>query len=89
MNNAANKTPAETKISRVFSALMSGRKFTRFDAERQLSDHCLPSTISIIQKRYGAEVSRKRIMVPGYQGKPTQCCEYWIGLSERQRLLNT
>ena len=86
MDNNIVMPPAETKINRVFLALRTCGSFTRFDAERQLSDHCLPSIISEIQKRYGAEVSRKFVTVPGFQGKPTQCCEYWVTSEEWIRL---
>ena len=44
------------------------------------------SDISEIQKRYGADVSRQFVTVPGYQGNLTSCCEYWIASEERIRL---
>ncbi|NOQ76187.1 MAG: hypothetical protein GQ475_00055 [Methylococcaceae bacterium] len=82
----ANPPPIEeTKIGRVFSALIEGDRLVRFDAERQLHDHCLPSTISAIQQQYSVKVSREYVTVPGYLGKPTRCCEYWIELEERIR----
>lgn len=77
---------SETKIERVFKALMDGRSFNRFDAERQLHDHCLHSTVSEIQKRYRVEVVRKFETVPGYQGQPVRCCRYWITPEERMRI---
>ena len=35
----------QTKIDQVFKALLNGWKGNRFDAERELHDHVLPSTI--------------------------------------------
>jgi len=83
MENSNNNPPIETKISRVFSALMEGLSFNRFEAEHQLHDHCLHSTISDIQKRYGIEVSRVFETVPCLQGMATtRCKRYWIALEE-------
>lgn len=76
----------ETKTGRVLAALMSGRRFNRFEAERELHDHCLHSTISTLEKKHGLTISRKFETVPGYQGNPTNVCRYWIGLDERLRI---
>ena len=68
----------ETKTGRVLAALLSGREITRFDAERELHDHVLNTTVSILSRVHGVTISRKRITVPGYQDIPTPCCLYWI-----------
>lgn len=70
------------KISRVLAAFMRGEQHTRFSAERELHDHCLNSTVSDIQKRYGIRLRRRRITVPGYKGSPTNCCQYWLEQDE-------
>lgn len=76
-----------TKKQRVLSALLSGRKYTRFTAEKQLHDHCLNSTISELQRDEGIVISRVSITVPGFGGKPTRCCEYWIEEDEIERYI--
>lgn len=77
-----------TKISRVFNALLLGRSFNRFEAERELHDHCLHTTVSTIQQQKGIAISRAMETVPGYLGNPTRCCRYWITPAERQRFVN-
>lgn len=67
-----------SKRQRVFEAFVRGEKHTRFSAERDLHDHCLPSTVSDLQRLEGVVISRKLISVPGYRGSPTICCLYWI-----------
>ena len=69
------------KWRRVLAALLTGRSFNRFEAERDLSDHCLHSTVSTIQAK-GVRIARKTEQVPGYQGIPTECCRYWIAEDE-------
>lgn len=74
------------KWKRVLAALLTGRSFTRFQAEKPvheggLSDHCLHSTISEIQGR-GVRVSRKAEKVGGFQGIPTRLMRYWLDLSD-------
>ena len=81
---AFNANPA-TKRTRVLQALIDGRRLHRFMAERALSDHVLPSTISEIQSRYGIRVERRRITVPGYRGLPAHVAEYWLSPDERRR----
>lgn len=75
----------ETKISRVFKALLAGERPHRFTAERALHDHCLHSTISEIQKTYRVTVSREYEVVLGYQGTPTRVKRYWIKPEEIAR----
>lgn len=75
----------KTKKARVFEAFMKGEKHTRFSAEKRLHDHCLNSTVSELQRDYGVFISRKTITVPGYLGKPTQCCLYWLEQEEIEK----
>jgi len=85
MSKLTSLKPA-TKTDRVLSALMTGKSFNRFEAERELHDHCLHSTVSIIERKHGVTISRKRESVPGYIGAPTSVCRYWIEREERQRI---
>lgn len=76
-----NITAIPKKWQRVLSALLDGRTFNRFEAERQLSDHTLHSTVSTIQSK-GVTILREFETVPGYQGIPTHVRRYWIEQSE-------
>ena len=67
-----------SKIARVLHRLCCGAKFTRFDAEKQLNDHVLNTTISDLANDYGMNIAREWVTVPGYQGNPTRCCRYSI-----------
>lgn len=75
--NVSSPRP-NTKIHRVLSALATGRSFNRFEAERELNDHTLNSTVSEITTRYGITIQRREETVPGFQGAPTRCCRYWL-----------
>lgn len=80
--------PTDRKCSkkhRVLEALASGSRFHRFDAERDLHDHCLPSTISAIERDCHITVSRETVCVPGYQGASTYVAEYWLSASEIEK----
>lgn len=77
---------ASTKTGRVLAGLMSGETYNLFEAEIQLSDHSLHSTISRLQNEYGIQISRHRETVAGYESKPTSCCRYWIDFDERMRI---
>jgi len=70
-----------TKIERVLRHLASGQSLNRFDAERELHDHCLHSTVSEIQAR-GIPVFREMEKVRGYQGCPTRVARYRIAAKE-------
>ena len=74
-----DKTPH--KWQRVLSALLTGRSFNRFEAERELADHCLHSTVSTLESK-GVRISRKTESVPGFQGIPTEVTRYWLDLSD-------
>lgn len=66
------------KWKRVLAALVLGRNYNRFEAEKALNDHCLHSTISTLQDK-GITVLREFETVPGFRGIPTQVKRYWIG----------
>lgn len=58
----------DSKQFKVLQALASGKSFNRFEAERELHDHCLHSTVSTIQG-LGIQVYRQRETVPCLGGK--------------------
>src|SRR5690606_15459193 len=66
-----------SKWQRVLVAFLTGRSFNRFEAARELHDHCLHSTASTIQAK-GIRIYRREETIPGYQGIPTRCCRYWL-----------
>lgn len=82
-----NKLKSQTKLDRVLESFMDGRSYNRFEAERLLNDHCLHSTVSSIQKKYGDVVSREWEMVPGYRGSPTRVRRYWIPPENKGKIL--
>ncbi|WP_018169700.1 hypothetical protein [Thioalkalivibrio sp. ALMg9] len=81
---ALNPKPA-TKWRRVLDALADGRRLHRFQAERQLHDHCLHSTVAGITRNTGLHIERRTIEVAGYMGLPTRVREYWLSPEERRR----
>jgi hypothetical protein len=82
--NRNSTTPPPLKWKRVLQAFLEGRSLNRFEAERELHDHCLHSTVSTIQEK-GVTILRRMERVPGYMGIPTDCCRYWIDLGSCQR----
>ena len=66
-----------SKKQRVLKALTE-RSYNRFEAERQLHDHCLHTTVSTLQNKYDIEIEREFESVPGYQGFEARVCRYWI-----------
>lgn len=84
INAQSNGNKPLTKWKRVLAALAQGRTLNRFEAERELSDHCLHSTVSTIQRK-GVLVERRDETVPGYQSIPTRVCRYWLESGEREK----
>lgn len=80
----AHHSKPPTKWRRVLTALAAGGSYNRFDAERQLSDHCLHSTIARIQGK-GVTVDRRDEVVPGYASIPTHVTRYWLAPASRER----
>lgn len=83
-NSHSQSSKPMLKWRRVLAALLSGRSFNRFEAERELRDHCLHSTVSTIQSK-GVPIERRDEVVPGYQGIPTHVCRYWLAPECRGR----
>jgi hypothetical protein len=81
-----NDSNVPRKWKRVLRALLTGRSYNRFEAERELADHCLHSTVAELQQR-GLLILRQEEMVPGYQGIPTRVMRYWLAKESRERAL--
>jgi len=80
-DDKCNKYPVirnDSKQFKVLQALAEGKSFNRFEAERELHDHCLPSTVSTIQG-LGIQVYRKSEKVPCLGGtKTTNVMRYML-----------
>ena len=72
------------KWKRVLTAFYAGRSLNRFQAERELHDHCLHTTASVLQGK-GLTILRRDEVVPGFQNIPTHVCRYWLAPESRQR----
>jgi len=77
----ANTSTTPKKWQRVLAALVSGKSYNRFEAERHLNDHCLHTTVSTLQSM-GLTVQREFETVPGYLNIPTRVCRYWLDRSK-------
>ena len=88
ISKKSNNNTLPSKWQRVLTAILNGNSFNRFEAERQLNDHCLHSTVSYIE-RLGVVIERKFETVRGWQGIPTHVCRYWLDKSEENiKLVN-
>lgn len=79
-----NAPHPEPKVRRVMSFLASGRSLHRFLAEEAVHDHCLPSTISEIEFRFGLQVDRSPAKVRGFAGVPTRVTKYRLATQEQR-----
>lgn len=73
-----------TKLFNVLAELARGRSLNRFEAERDLHDHVLPSTIQKIE-RLGIEVVHRPEIVPGFAGSRVQTVRYSLVSDEREK----
>ncbi|WP_308364310.1 MULTISPECIES: hypothetical protein [unclassified Microbulbifer] len=79
-----NNTPKDpTKLERVLAYLATGRSLHRFEAEREVNDHCLPSTMSEIKHGLCIPYRVRYETVPGWHGHPTRVARYWLGREEQ------
>lgn len=62
----------------------AGASMNRFEAER-VGDHCLPSTIAALQRKFGICFDRKRERVPNRFGGKTSVCRYWLSEQDRAK----
>jgi len=84
--NSNTRTRRPLKWKRVLDAFLTGRSFNRFQAERELHDHCLHSTVSTLQSM-GVTILRRMETVSGFMGCPTEVMRYWLAAESHQRAL--
>jgi hypothetical protein len=65
------------KLDSMLYRFALGEKYHRFIAET-VGDHCLPTTISDLQKRHPIYFERKFIKVPNRFGSKTSVMLYWL-----------
>lgn len=82
--NPTTRMRPPLKWQRVLGAFLAGRSYNRFEAERDLNDHTLPSTVSSLQEM-GVTILRRMETVPGYMGCPTEVMRYWLAPESQQR----
>lgn len=65
------------KLNSMLLRFANGNSYHRFSAEG-VGDHCLPTTISDLQKRHDIYFERKRVKVKNRFGTFTPVCLYWL-----------
>lgn len=65
------------KLDSMLLRFAQGRRYHRFSAEF-VADHCLPTTISDLQKRHGLYFDREFIKVPNRFNGETSVKLYWL-----------
>lgn len=75
-NDSSNTMPAG-KLNSMLFRFAEGNTYHRFIAE-SLGDHCLPTTISDLQKKYRLYFNRRMIKVPNRFGGMTSVKMYWL-----------
>jgi hypothetical protein len=65
------------KLESMLYRFAEGKKYHRFSAET-VGDHCLPTTISDLQKRHPIYFSRRFMKVPNRFGSETSVMLYWL-----------
>jgi hypothetical protein len=76
---------APTKIARVLGYQVFSGSLNRFEAERDVGDHCLHSTISSLAHGYGLNFERQLERVPNHWGQPCDVTRYSLPTSEHQK----
>ena len=81
-NHSTTEPPR--KWRRVLAAMTHGKTFNRFEAERELSDHCLHTTVASLQAR-GVVIDRSDETVPEFAGISTHVKRYRLAPESRAR----
>lgn len=79
-NPKYTQTPHNTELGKEESMLThfaQGERLHRFSAER-LADHCLPSTVSSLQRKHLISFSREWVEVQNRFKKPTRVKLYFL-----------
>ena len=74
-----------TKLARIYRALLAGERMTWLDAFERFGCSALNSAVSSLQIRYGVRIEREYIRVDGRWG-PATVARYWITPTERRRI---
>jgi hypothetical protein len=69
----------------IIEYLHSGRSLHRFQAET-LGDHCLPTTISTISRKYALEIQRELIQIRNRFGTLTHVMRYWFSEEDKIKI---
>jgi hypothetical protein len=69
----------------IIEYLHSGRSLHRFQAET-LGDHCLPTTISTISRKYALEIPRETIQIRNRFGTLTHVMRYWFSEEDKIKI---
>ena len=80
INQTITNLTASKDLGKLKSMLLrfaNGAQYHRFSAER-VGDHCLPTTISVLQKMYSISFDRKRVNVKNRYGGESSVCLYWL-----------
>lgn len=72
------------KLTSMLEHFSSGIRLHRFQAEK-LGDHCLPTTVSDLQKKHQIYFQRQTVKVPNRFGSVTSVSEYWLGEQDREK----
>lgn len=87
LDNHLTPKPLMPKWACVLKCLL-GRTLNRFEAEKVVRDHCLHSTVAIIQAK-GVKVERKTEQVPDFTGGLTTVKRYWVEKNEANLAVTT
>jgi hypothetical protein len=78
LNQESNTNLKENgKLLSMLYRFAEGKKYHRFSAE-VVGDHCLPTTVSDLQKKHSIYFERKFIKVPNRFGTKTSVMLYWL-----------
>lgn len=84
-NSHENHTSKQIgKQERMLWHFAAGGRIHRFQAEK-LGDHCLPSTISSLQRKYRIHFRRKLITVTNRYDTETRVALYWLEGEDLER----
>lgn len=71
------KRKSEGKLESMLRRFAEERRYHRFSAEI-VGDHCLPTTISCLQRQHGIYFNRKMIRVKNRFGGESSVSLYWL-----------
>jgi len=74
-----------TKEFNIIQYMRLGNSLHRFQAE-SLGDHCQPSTISIIARKYNLNIPRKMVQVSTRFNSTTSVMRYWFSEEDKVKM---